>query len=602
MFCSLHTESEHEWLVEEWVGDKRPTLATAITPMGRELLRAKFLLFGERPEDRLAHACVAYASDRAHARRLASYISKGWFMFATPLLANAGTNRGLPISCFLNYVPDSRQGLANHYAENIWLSTLGGGIGAHWSDVRSKGEETSAGSETTGIIPFMKVADSQVRAFRQGKTRQGAYATYLSISHPEIMEYIRMRSADGGDTTRKCFDTHVGVNITDAFMKAVQAGEDWVLRDPHSGAAMEILSARSLWASILKLRMTDRGEPYLFFIDTANEYSPYLGNDIKGSNLCTEITLRTDSQRTAVCCLSSVNVRKFDEWVNDERFIADLVLMLDNVLDVFIQQAPPTLHRAVRSAREERSLGLGAMGVVSYLQHKMLPIGSDTHIFEHINKQAHHASVDLAKQIGAPTLTNSSRLGIAPRRNLHLTAIAPNATSSLMLGVSPGIEPYLANYFTQVQGATMSSNKNPELEALAVSKGLDVDAMWADVAKHGGSIQSLDYFTEEEKNVFRTFEEINQLELVAAASRRQVYIDQAQSFNVCFSPSADPKHVNEVHLAAWAGVEGGDPLKSMYYLIPQVTDKVETTASQAVRSEDAACSIDNKDECLACQG
>ena len=597
MFCSLHTEAEHEWIVEEWVGDKRPTLATAITPMGRELLRAKFLLFGERPEDRLAHACVAYATSRTHARRLASYISKGWFMFATPLLANAGTGRGLPISCFLNYVPDSREGLANHYAENIWLSTLGGGIGAHWSDVRSKGEKTSSGSETTGIIPFMKVADSQIRAFRQGKTRQGAYATYLDISHPEILEYLRMRSSDGGDTNRKCFDTHIGVNIPDAFMDAVKADSTWSLIDPHSGDVHQQVSARRLWNQLLKLRMTDRGEPYLFFVDTANKYSRYPTNAaIKGSNLCTEITLRTDENSTAVCCLSSVNVRHFDDWRFDKHFIPDLVEMLDNVLDVFIGQAPCSLWRAVSSVLNERSIGLGQMGVMSYLQHKGLEIGEDVYISQHILTEASQASRRLAEIHGHPKFC--ARVG----RHLHLTAIAPNATSSLMLGVTPGIEPFLKNIQTVVQGSVMGIVKNPELDQLIFDKGLNLEDTWEDIKRHDGSIQALPYFTDEEKHAFRTFAEIDQRELVRAASLRQRYICQAQAFNVCFDPSADPDYVKEVHMMAYEGVPGGHPLKSMYYLLTEVIDKVESTAVQAERAVDASCSIDSKDECLACQG
>lgn len=620
MKCSLYNQAETDRLAGI-ILEEVPNIGAAITPEGRDLMALKFLQDGETVEQRLALACAAFATGVYQALRLAYYISKGWFMFATPLLANGGTNRGLPISCYLNYVGDSLGSLADHYTENIFLSTNGGGIGAHWSDVRAAGTPTSKGSEASGPIACIKVADSQVAAFRQGRTRQGAYAAYLRVDHPEIMEFLTIRSNDGGNSARKSFNTHIGVVLTDSFMKAVHEGVPYDIVCPHTGDIVTSLEAREVWGEILKLRMTDRGEPYLFHEGVANHMSPYLDRSaIKGSNLCTEITLKTDSDTTAVCCLSSVNALHYGDWVKDDRFIYDLVSMLDNALTVFIRNAPAQMHKAVASVRAERSIGLGLMGLHSYLQDDRFSFedSSGSAIFSHLQYKARLASRELGRLMGCPPLAENCGL-----RNLHVLAVAPNASSSIMLGVSPGVEPWRSNIFTVVQGPLMFEVKNPALDEV-INDYLDIEPdvtpeeVWEDIREHGGSVQHLDWLGEMEKDCFKTAVEIDQMKLVVNARLRQRYICQAQSINLFFRPDANPREVNEVHLTAFSpspDVEGF-PLKSLYYLRTVVSDKVERVATATVRDDSllgelhdaghpldsAQCSIDNKDECLACQG
>lgn len=600
MFCSLHNKLVHKNMFSS-IKSSNHQISASITEPGEMLLMDKYVMGDETVEDRLINACVAFATDHDHASRLAKYIENGWFMFATPLLSNGGTSRGLPISCFLNYVPDSCDGLADHYAENIFLSTMGGGIGSHWSDVRSKGEITSKGSETTGVIPFIKVADSQTVAFNQGKTRRGAYAAYLDVSHPEILEFVGMRSSTGGDVNRKCLNIHHGVNITNEFMRAVVEDKLWTLTDPKSGRKTEIVKARDLWTRILQKRVEDRGEPYLFFIDTARADTAYTYEDsvhINGSNLCTEITLATTEDKTAVCCLSSVNLAKFNEWHTCGEFISDLVEMLDNALEVFINQAPPQLHKAVRSATWERSIGLGMMGLHSYLQSEGITYEDDvSYIYNHIYTQANTASIRLGTYRGIPKAAEHLR-----RRNTHLIAIAPNASSSIMLGVSPGVEPWRSNCYSIKQGGVLFEIKNPALERMINVSSGHRELMWQEVRVGNGSVQHVDWLSDEEKELFQTAFEINQYDIVEAASFRQEYVDQSQSINLFFDSEASPTYINDVHIQAWS-----QGLKSLYYCRTQASNKVESTAIQTTRGDidpSCGCPIDpvEREACPACEG
>ena len=434
------------------------------------------------------------------AQRLYNYSSDCWFMFSTPILSNGGTTRGLPISCFLNYVPDSRDGLSSHYDENIWLASSGGGIGGYWGDIRSNGISTSSGSRSTGSIPFIHVVDSQMLAFNQGVTRRGSYAAYMDISHPEIEEFINMRKESGGDINRKCLNLHNGINITNDFLKAVRDDADWRLIDPKTNEAVKTINARELWWQIIYAR-AETGEPYMINIDNCNDALPQgqkdLGLEIKQSNLCSEITLPTNEERTAVCCLSSVNLEHYDEWSKDDYFIKDLITMLDNVLQHFIENAIDTSQlgeynanykrfkgyvkdgkegftKAAYSAYRERSLGLGAMGFHAYLQSNGIPFegvqatGFNYQAFKHIKKKATKASQELADIRGeAPDVSGSGM------RNAHLLAVAPNASSSIICsGTSPSVEPYRANVFTHKTLSGSYQVKNKYLEKVLRSKGL----------------------------------------------------------------------------------------------------------------------------------
>jgi ribonucleoside-diphosphate reductase alpha chain len=565
------------------------------------------------------------------AQRLYEYSSDLWFMFSTPILSNGGTTRGLPISCFLNYVPDSRRGLSDHYDENIWLASSGGGIGGYWGDVRSNGIGTSNHSRSTGSIPFMHVVDSQMLAFNQGVTRRGSYAAYMDISHPEVEEFINMRKESGGDINRKCLNIHNAINITNEFLDAVKADEDWRLIDPKSGEAVKIISARDLWWQMLNAR-AETGEPYMINIDTCNEHLPKqqkdLGLRVNQSNLCSEIVLATNEERTAVCCLSSVNLEHFDKWKKDEQFIDDLITMLDNVLEHFIEAIVDTsklggysanferfkkyvrkekegLLKAAYSAYRERSVGLGAMGFHALLQSKSLPFNGlrSTSInnvaFSHIKERSMEATKKLANERGeAPDIHGSSK------RNAHLLAIAPNASSSIICGgTSPSIEPYRANIYTHKTLSGSYQVRNKYLERLLKKKGLSLETreqIWKDMTAANGSAQSIDVLTEEEKEVFKTATEIDQLYLVEHAHMRQEYVCQSQSVNLFFTmPKAtEPQsvhdeylqYVNDVH---WYAM---NKLKSLYYFRSDAARNAENVnvKVQRVKLEDI--------ECLSCEG
>ena len=565
------------------------------------------------------------------AQRLYQYSSSCWFMFSTPILSNGGTSRGLPISCFLNYVPDSRSGLSSHYDENIWLASSGGGIGGFWGDVRSNGVSTTHGSKSTGSIPFMHVVDSQMLAFNQGVTRRGSYAAYMDISHPEIEEFIEMRKSSGGDINRKCLNLHNGVNITNEFLKAVEDDTDWRLVDPKSNEAVKVVGARDLWWQIINAR-AETGEPYIVNIDNCNDALPQkqkdLGLEIKQSNLCSEITLPTNEERTAVCCLSSVNLEYFDEWSKDENFIKDLITMLDNVIQHFIDNAIDTTQlgeynanfkrfqnyiregkegftRAAYSAYRERSLGLGAMGFHAYLQSHNIPFegifatGFNYKAFQHIKERATAASQELAEQRGeAPDISGSGL------RNAHLLAVAPNASSGIICsGTSPSIEPYRANVYTHKTLSGSYQVKNKFLEKLLKSKGLKVkelEKLWKDIAGKDGSVQHLDILTDKEKEIFKTANEINQIWIVEHAYKRQEFICQSQSVNLFFTlPKAtEPQEVHDEYMQYVNDVHwyGANRLKSLYYFRSNAARNAEDVNIKVPR-------INLEDvECIACEG
>ena len=564
------------------------------------------------------------------AQRLYDYSSLCWFMFSTPILSNGGTKRGLPISCFLNYVPDSRTGLSSHYDENIWLASSGGGIGGYWGDVRSNGVSTAHGSKSTGSIPFMHVVDSQMLAFNQGVTRRGSYAAYMDISHPEIEEFINMRKESGGDINRKCLNLHNGVNITNEFLRAVENDEEWRLIDPKSNEAIKTINARDLWWHLLNAR-AETGEPYIVNVDTCNEALPEkqkeLGLEIKQSNLCSEITLPTNEERTAVCCLSSVNLEHFDKWSQDENFISDLVTMLDNVLEHFIENAIDTTQlgeyhanfkrftkhikkgkegftRAAYSAYRERSIGLGAMGFHAYLQSKQIPFesiyatGFNYKAFSHIKGKAVEATERLAESRGeSPDISGSGF------RNAHLLAVAPNASSSIICaGTSPSIEPFRANAYTHKTLSGSYQVRNRYLEKVINKKGLSADEkreLWKDIAGSDGSIQHLDIFTADEKEIFKTANEINQIWIVEHAYKRQEFICQSQSVNLFFTlPKAtEPQEVHDEYMQYVNDVHwyGANKLKSLYYFRSNAARNAENVNVKIPR-------IKLDEGCIACEG
>ena len=582
-----------------------PERDALLTEFGIATLRDRYMTDDETsPQQAFARAACAYASDEAHAQRLYDYASKLWFMFSTPILSNGGTKRGLPISCFLNFVPDSRGGLTDHYTENAWLSSLGGGIGGYWGAVRTNGVSTSGGSKSSGAIPFMKVVDSEVLAFAQGVTRRASYAAYLDISHPEIEEFLELRKSTGGDANRKCINLHHGVNLSDAFMKIIEGcangtlkDDSWELIDPHTKKAVKTVSARELWQRLLEIRV-QQGEPYLHFIDTSNRFLPEaqksLGLRVNQSNLCSEITLPTDEERTAVCCLSSVNLERWDEWLTDPKFIPDLVEMLDNVLTYFIENAPKALSKAVYSAMRERSIGIGAMGFHALLQSKNLSFESpmavslNRRIFSHIKELALAHSKLLATTRGeAP---DAQGTGV---RNMHLLSIAPNASSSIICGgASPSIEPFRANAYTQKTKTGSFLVKNGSLEKLLETKGQNTPEVWSSIITNRGSVQHLECLDEYEKDVFKTALEIDQRWLVDHAADRQQYVCQAQSVNLFLPADVSIPELHHLHLRAWK-----KGLKSLYYLRSEAIKRAENVSLKITRE-----ALKDYEGCLSCEG
>tara|TARA_Y100001963_G_scaffold97036_1_gene133559 strand:+ start:12759 stop:14513 length:1755 start_codon:yes stop_codon:yes gene_type:complete len=575
-----------------------------LTDFGKTTLKDRYLLPDETsPQDGFMRAAKAFSDNEEMANRIYSYASKLWFMYSTPILSNGGTSRGMPISCFLNYVGDSREGLTGHYTENAWLASIGGGIGGYWGHVRSDGVSTSGGSQSSGSIPFLHVVDSEIMAFSQGKTRRGSYAAYMDISHPEIIEFLEMRKPSGGDIHRKCLNLHHAVNISDEFMQLIEKciaeptyDDSWDLIDPHTNEVVRTVSARDLWQKILEIRVAT-GEPYISFTDTIYEGMPEtqkkLGLNVHHSNLCTEIVLPTDEHRTAVCCLSSVNLEKFDEWKNNNLFISDLVRFLDNALTYFIDHAPDSVFRAKFSAANERSIGLGAMGFHAYLQSKGIPFegalakSMNLKIFKHIKEQAVAESKRLAIKRGeAPDMEGTGM------RNAHLLAIAPNASSSIICGTtSPSIEPYRANAYVQ---KTMSGSflvKNKYLEKLLEKKGINTEKTWTSILANRGSVLHLKELSDFEKDTFKTAIEINQQWIIEHASDRQQYICQAQSVNVFVPADVNVKELHDIHMLAWKR-----KLKTLYYCRSEAIKRAELLSKKIERT------IIPEADCLACEG
>ena len=574
-----------------------------LTDFGKTTLKDRYLLPDEHsPQDGFMRAAKAFSDNDEMAERIYNYASKLWFMYSTPILSNGGTNRGMPISCFLNYVGDSREGLTGHYTENAWLASIGGGIGGYWGHVRSDGTKTSGGSQSSGSIPFLHVVDSEILAFSQGKTRRGSYAAYMDISHPEIIEFLEMRKPSGGDIHRKCLNLHHAINISDEFMQLIEKciaeptyDDSWNLIDPHTNKTIRTISARDLWQKLLETRVAT-GEPYVSFIDTINESLPMqqkkLGLKVHHSNLCTEITLPTNEERTAVCCLSSVNLEKYDEWKNNSLFISDLVRFLDNALTHFITHAPDSVFRAKFSAAQERSIGLGAMGFHAYLQSKNIPFESalakslNMKMFKSIKEQAVEESKRLAIKRGeAPDMEGTGL------RNAHLLAIAPNASSSIICGTtSPSIEPYRANAYVQ---KTMSGSflvKNKYLEKLLEKKGINNDDIWSSIVSQRGSVLHLKELSDYEKDIFKTGIEINQQWIIEHAADRQKYVCQGQSVNVFVPADVNIKELHDMHMLAWKR-----KLKTLYYCRSEAIKRAELLSKKVERT------IIPEADCLACE-
>jgi ribonucleoside-diphosphate reductase alpha chain len=559
------------------------------------------------PQDAFARAATAFADDDEHAQRLYDYASKLWFMFSTPVLSNGGTTRGLPISCFLNYVDDSREGITGHYTENAFLSSVGGGIGGCWNGVRSVGSKTSNGSESTGVIPFLKVVDAEMLAFSQGVTRRGSYAAYLDMSHPEIEEFLDVRKPTGGDINRKSINLHHAVVVPDRFMQLIEGAtkqegfdDSWSLIDPHTNQVVKIVSAKTLWVKLIQNRV-ETGEPYIMFEDTVQNALPSfqkeLGLKVHHSNLCSEITLPTDKDRTAVCCLSSVNLEEYDQWKDNEMFIPDLVRMLDNVLTYFIENAPDSLHRARFSAWRERSIGLGAMGFHAYLQRHNIPFESaiaksrNMQMFRRIKDEAVRATKDLA--ISRGECPDSSGNGV---RNSHLLAIAPNASSSIICGnTSPSIEPYRANAFVQKTKTGSSLLKNEYLENTLDDIGMNTDEVWKSIITNNGSVQHLEFLDDYTKDIFKTAVEIDQRWVVEFAADRQEYICQSQSLNLFFPADVSKQELHALHMMAWKR-----KVKTLYYLRSEAIKRADKVSDEALRQMIFDSIDDNA--CLACEG
>lgn len=600
-----------------------------LTVFGKAVLEDRYLLPGESYQDLFARVASAYGDDDAHAQRLYGYISKLWFMPATPVLSNGGTTRGLPISCFLNEASDSLDGIVDLWTENVWLAAKGGGIGSYWGNLRSIGEKVGEIGKTSGVVPFIRVMDSLTLAISQGSLRRGSAAVYLPVSHPEIEEFVELRRPTGGDPNRKTPNLHHGVLLTDAFMRAVEADADWPLTSPKDGAILRRIKARSLWIRILLARI-ETGEPYVIYSDTVNkslpEHTRLAGLTVKTSNLCAEITLPTGTdhlgnERTAVCCLSSLNLETWDEWKDEPQFIEDVMRFLDNVLQDFIDRAPDSMAKAKYAAMRERSVGLGVMGYHSFLQARMVPFESvmakvwNRTIFKHIDVQARAASKALAKERGP--CPDAADYGMMERFS-NKTAIAPTASISIICGgASPGIEPNAANSFTHKTLSGSFNVRNPHLKALLASYGRDDEETWTSITVNEGSVQHLDCLTQDEKDVFKTAFELDQRWVIDHAADRAPFIDQSQSVNLFLPANVHKRDLHQLHFQAWK-----KGVKSLYYCRSKSIQRAEVVATQQVpdgladliasvadgpaipavpkAANDGGTATDY-DECLACQ-
>jgi len=561
------------------------------------------------PQQRFAFVSKTFSSNKEHAQRLYDYASKHWLSYSTPILSFGRSKKGLPISCFLNYIEDTAEGLVKNLSETNWLSMVGGGVGIGFG-IRS------ADDKSTGVLPHLKIYDAATLAYRQGRTRRGSYAAYLDISHPDIIEFLEIRKPTG-DPNVRCLNMHHGINIPHEFMELIEkcmldteADDKWALRDPHTQEVKSYISARDLWQRVLEMRMMT-GEPYLHFIDTSNEHLPaFLKSKnlkIHQSNLCSEIILPTSVERTAVCCLSSVNLEYFDEWKKDDQFLADIAEMLDNVLTYFITHAPNAISRAKYSAERERSIGVGALGFHAYLQIKNIPwesamaVSANTRMFMHIRNQLDKANIKLGKERGeAPDAVGTGQ------RFSHVMAIAPNASSSILMGnTSPSIEPFRANVYRQDTLSGASINKNKHLDkiikkACEKNNKLDYNEIWSSIIMNDGSVQHLDILKENDKDTFKTAMEIDQRWVVEHAAIRQEFIDQAQSVNLFFRPDTDIKYLHACHFMAWK-----KGLKTLYYCRSEKIGKADKVAKKIERriiEEIKIKDLTNEDTCLACEG
>ena len=597
-----------------------------LTDFGKATLDDRYLLPGESYQDLFARVASAYGDDAAHAQRIYDYISRLWFMPATPVLSNGGTTRGLPISCFLNEASDSLDGIVGLWNENVWLAAKGGGIGSYWGNLRGIGEKVGRNGKTSGVIPFIRVMDSLTLAISQGSLRRGSAACYLPVNHPEIEEFLEMRRPTGGDPNRKALNLHQGVLIPDAFMRAVEADEEWALVSPKDGALMKKVSARSLWIRILTARI-ETGEPYIIYSDHVNnarpEHQKLAGLEVKTSNLCSEITLPTGidqhgEQRTAVCCLSSLNLETWFEWKDEAQFIPDVMRFLDNVLQSFIDTAPDTMARARYSAMRERSVGLGVMGYHSFLQALNVPFESvvakvwNMRMFKHIRAQADTASRLLAEERGP--CPDAAEYGFMERFSNKM-AIAPTASISIICGgASPGIEPIAANVYNHKTLSGSFIVRNPFLKKVLAKHGRDDEDTWTTVTVNKGSVQHLDFLTEQEKATFKTAFELDQRWVVEHAADRTPYICQSQSVNIFLPANVHKRDLHQIHMTAWK-----KGVKSLYYCrslsiqrADAISEKVAPQAALgvAVPANDQAqlplaaavpAATNNYEECLACQ-
>ncbi len=593
-----------------------------LSEAGKETLKDRYLMKNETYQGMFALVAKAYGINPEHAQRIYNYISQHWFMPSTPILSNGGNERGLPISCFLSEATDKMDGIVETWNENTWLSVKGGGIGSYWGNIRSIGERIGQVGKSSGVVPFLKVQDSLTLAISQGSLRRGSSAIYMPVWHPEIEEFIEIRRPTGGDPNRKCLNLHHGVVLDEEFMQAVEKGEEYALRSPKDMAVVERVSARDIWRRILTARM-ETGEPYIMFKDNVNKYTPshhkYLGGmDAKMSNLCSEILLPTGKdylgkERTAVCCLSSLNLNYFYQWRHEPDFIKDVMEFLDNVLEDFIQKAPDSHAKAKYSAMRERSVGLGVMGLHDLYQSKGLAWGSpeayelNKIVFSHIKEHADEANLSLGQERGpCPDAFDAGEL----KRFSYTMAIAPTASISVLCGeASPGIEPCFSNIYTHktLSGTFVIKNKN--LEKLLKSLDKDNQETWSNIVANEGSVQQLDCLTPEQKEVFKTAFEIEQMHLIRQAAARSPFIDQGQSLNLFIRPEAQKRYVSNLHMTAWRlGV------KTLYYCRSEAASeataigkKVEREVIQEESScKDGVCELvlptpKKYEECEACQ-
>jgi ribonucleoside-diphosphate reductase alpha chain len=592
---------------------------TLLTDFGKATLKDRYLLPNEDYQGMFARVASYFANDAGHAQRLYDYMSKHWFMPSTPILSNGGTNRGLPISCFLNEASDSLNGILELWNENVWLASKGGGIGSYWGNLRGIGEKVGQAGKTSGVVPFIRVMDSLTLAISQGSLRRGSAACYLPIWHPEVEEFIDLRRPTGGDPNRKALNLHHGIVISDDFMRAVENDEEWFLKSPKDGTIQKTLKARALWIKLLTTRI-ETGEPYILFIDKVNSAIPnhqkLSGLQVKMSNLCSEITLPTGldkegNRRTAVCCLSSLNLETYDEWHDNKDFIMDIMYFLDNVMEDFIVRAPDTMASAKYSARRERSVGLGVRGFHSFLQKKSIPFESvmakvwNKRIFSGIKEYADKSSVIIAEEKGA--CPDAKDYGVKERFSNKM-AIAPTASISIICGgSSPGIEPIAANSFVQKTLSGSFNVRNPHLKKILISKEKNTEEIWSSITINKGSVQHLDFLSESEKATFKTAFEIDQRSVIELAGDRTPFICQSQSLNIFLKPDVHKKDLHKIHFTAWKrGV------KSLYYLRSLSLQRAEVVSHNKKLSsvpikgkinenEEPYENELNYDECLSCQ-